>query len=96
MLSFLGCRIFNHPEICSGDQSRNSLLAMMFAAICIFTISRFIDRELGDHKRDCHTNAKLAWMPDYLEMKNEFIAQSDGADPGSEVRTASYRIEGLR
>src|SRR5258707_15712252 len=27
MLSFLGYRIFNHPEICSGDQSRISLLA---------------------------------------------------------------------
>src|SRR5664279_5036175 len=27
MLSFLGYRIFNHPEICCGDQSRISLLA---------------------------------------------------------------------
>ncbi len=27
MLSFSGYRIFNHPEICSGDQSRLSLLA---------------------------------------------------------------------
>jgi hypothetical protein len=29
MLSFLGYRIFNHPEICSGDQSRINLLAMI-------------------------------------------------------------------
>ena len=27
ILSFWGYRIFNHPEICSGDQSRISLLA---------------------------------------------------------------------
>jgi hypothetical protein len=52
--------------------------------------------ELGDHKRACRANAKLAWIPDYLEMKNEFIAQSDGAGLGSEGRTANYQIEGRR
>jgi hypothetical protein len=50
----------------------------------------------GDHKRACRANAKLAWIPDYLEMKNEFIAQSDGAGLGSEGRTANYQIEELR
>ena len=51
--------------------------------------------ELGDHKRAC-ANAKLALLPDYQELKNEFIAQSDGAGSGSEVRSAKYRIEELR
>jgi hypothetical protein len=52
--------------------------------------------ELGDHKRACRANAKLAWIPDYLEMKNEFITQSDGAGLGSEGRSANYQIEELR
>jgi hypothetical protein len=52
--------------------------------------------ELGDHKRACRANAKLALIPDYQEVKNEFIAQSDGAGSGSEVRSAKYRIEELR
>jgi hypothetical protein len=46
-------------------------------------------------KGGLRANAKLAWIPDYLEMKNEFIAQSDGAGLGSEVRSAKYRIEEL-
>jgi hypothetical protein len=33
MLSSSGYRIFNHPEICSGDQSRISLLATI---VCSF------------------------------------------------------------
>jgi hypothetical protein len=41
-------------------------------------------------------DAKLALLPDYQEVKNEFIAQSDGAGSGSEVRSAKYRIEELR
>ena len=47
------------------------------------------------HKR-ASANAKLALFPDYQEVKNEFIAQSDGAGSGSEVRSAKYRIEELR
>ena len=42
--------------------------------------------------RESYRNKKVAGE----KMKNEFIAQSDGAGSGSEVRSAKYRIEELR
>ena len=58
--------------------------------------SKIVHKELGNHKHVCHANAKLALIPDYQEVTNESIAQSDGAGSGSEVRSAKYRIEELR
>jgi hypothetical protein len=36
VLSLLGYRLFSHPEICSGDQSRISLLATIIRSfLCL-------------------------------------------------------------
>jgi hypothetical protein len=45
MLASSGYRVFSHPEICSGDQSRISLLATMLRNLRLTASQHFFGRK---------------------------------------------------
>src|SRR5216684_5220708 len=71
MLSFLGYRIFNHPEICSGDQSRISLLATI-----VRSFPWMARRHALGRRADSRPDDRLHWL-------DTVDARRDAPPPGS-------------
>ena len=63
MLSLLGYRLFNHPEICSGDQSRMSLLATIIRSFLRRARRHGVGRRADSQARRSASPARYSGRP---------------------------------
>src|SRR5216683_396514 len=83
MLSSSGYRIFSHPETCSGDQSKISLLATMFCNSPVLAAS--VDGLAEQSHRDVTTDSEWTYVACRRRVRSHAttVPPSNGAIPRS-------------